>query len=160
MFFEWNKDRRDKFKVKIDICDPFLFHPLTTAAGNRHSVTFLIRIVNKSNSPVHISDIQLIHRKSFSSSCEKEPLNYMIYESTPDGAVPLEFDKNMLTLPTYLGSYGELSGRVLIVSAGGNYMRGVNKIKIRIVTSRGDVVETINVFCGDDDIRRGYSVNN
>lgn len=150
--YEFFKDRRSKFKIKVVIEDPFLFSPIDTSTGNRHSLTFLCRIINQSNAPVNISDIQVVHKNGISSSCTKKAIKRSVYRPTPDGAKLIDFETDMIKLPGYLNGYEELSGRVLIAKAGGNYIRGMNKVRVRIVTSRRDIYEEINIYQSHDDM--------
>lgn len=133
-------EHKNKFNIKVECSDPYIFPALDTRRGNRNSLTFNIRITNFSAMPVNITKIELV-QKGLRETCVTENLNYTTKTRDGEGEIKIAFNRNMVLPPHYLEPFDEVSGRVLFVCAGG-YPERINKIKIRIVTSRGTKTAT------------------
>lgn len=136
---------KNRFKIKIDINSVRLFKSPDNSCGNIYALTFPIKITNKSSSPVNVSDIQLYRKKKLISSCEKGKIDYRKEFRDGNSHFTVEFEKCSIKIPDYISPFGETSGQVLFFKAGSNYTHKSNTVKIKVVTSRGNVTRKIKI---------------
>ena len=132
----FSNSRKERFNIEIKHRYEHLFKPLSTALGNRYSLTLILKITNHSSAPIQISDVQLLLPNGYIESCAKQGIDYTISERHGDG-ISYTSLKNLISFPCYLKQYEEIEGRVLFVHAGDGYNKDFNSIEARIVTSRG-----------------------
>ena len=137
LIFSYIKLRKERFNIIVEHNHELLFPPIDTSLGNRYSLTLLMKITNLSTEPIQISDIQLAMPNGFFESCVKKPIDATAKEQSSDGYTIITFD-DIATMPRYLNRYEEIEGRILFLRAGSEYDENLNKVKARIVTSRGN----------------------
>lgn len=136
LLLSYSNSRKERFNIEIKHRYEHLFKPISTALGNRYSLTLILKITNHSSAPIQISDVQLVLPNGYIESCAKQGIDLIISERHGDG-ISYTSLKNLISFPCYLKQYEEIEGRVLFVHAGGGYNKDFNSIEARIVTSRG-----------------------
>jgi|GEM_PF-6412227 len=137
-------EKKRKFNLKIDYSDVYLFPSIDTSSGNKYSITFIVRVMNRSCEQLQLTDIQLLYN-DFSVSCVHDCVDHFVHIPNGDGYSTVDFNNCIEKLPFVIPAYCEYSSRVLITLGGSNYLNDLNKKKIRFVTSRGNKTIAIKV---------------
>ena len=143
IIYTWLKDSKNRFRVNVSYSDAHFFPALDTIAGNQYSLTLYMKITNKSNAPIKISDI--IIKRKYPDHCIRDTFDAYIDVCDSEGSRRIDFSNGIIAIPKYLEPFDELEGRVLFVYAGTPKPRNINTIKLAVITSRG--VKNIKVKC-------------